>query len=237
MARYVQSAKRYINASRSENTRRSYRAGWVIFEAWCKERGLTALPADGETVALYMTHMADSSYKPATIDARMAAISAAHRDAGHFSPTKAEIVHLVRRGVRNTLSTAQRQVLPISVENLRVMVAGLSDGVAGRRDRALLLIGFAGALRRSELVGLDIDDVIEVPNGLTITLRRSKTDQEGRGHTIGLPFGANPELARSLPGGHGWRSPASVRGRHSAPWTATRTSEMHGSATRPLPSS
>ena len=130
--------------------------------------------------------------KPATIDARLAAISAAHRAAGHDSPTKEEAVRLVRRGVRRTLGTAQRQVRPVTVPDLRTMLEGLGTDPAGCRDRALLLLGFAGALRRSELVGLDVADITEGADGLTVRLRRSKTDQEGAGRTVGIPYGSNP---------------------------------------------
>ena len=129
--------------------------------------------------------------KPATIDARLAAISAAHRAAGYDSPTKEEAVRLVRRGVRRTLGTAQRQVHPVTVPDLRTMLQGLGTDPAGCRDRALLLLGFAGALRRSELVGLDVADLTGGTDGLTVCLRRSKTDQEGAGRTLGIPFGSN----------------------------------------------
>ena len=96
----------------------------------------------------------------------------------------------MRRDVRRTLGTAQRQVRPVTVPELRSMLAGLRTDRRGR-DRALLLLGFAGALRRNELVGLDVADVTEGADGLTIHLRRSKTDQEGAGRTIGSPYGSN----------------------------------------------
>lgn len=184
-------AKAYIAASRSENTTRAYRTGWAQFTEWCERHGVRSLPANAETVALYVADLADTT-KAATIDARLAAISAAHRAADHESPTKTETVRLVRRGVRRTFGTAQRQVRPVTVPDLRRMLEGMSDGTASDRDRALLLVGFAGALRRSELVGLDVEDVTEGPDGLTIHLRRSKTDQEGAGRTVGVPFGSNP---------------------------------------------
>ena len=98
----------------------------------------------------------------------------------------------MRRGVRRTLGTAQRQVQPVTVPELRTMLQGLGSDASGCRDRALLLLGFAGALRRSEVVGLDVADVTEGVDGLTIHVRRSKTDQEGAGRTIGIPFGSNP---------------------------------------------
>ena len=191
MAEIAADARDYVAASRAENTTRVYRTGWAQVTAWCDEHGVVALPAGAETVALYVADLAKDA-KPATIDLRLAAISAAHRAAGHDSPTKAEPVRLVRRGVRRTLGTAQRQVRPLTVPELRTMLQGLGTDPGGCRDRALLLLGFAGALRRSELVGLNVDDITGGADGLTLHLRRSKTDQEGAGRTLGIPFGSNP---------------------------------------------
>jgi len=191
LAEIAADARDYVAASRAENTTRVYRTGWKQFTAWCDEHGVVALPAGPETVALYVADLAKDA-KPATIDLRLAAISAAHRAAGYDSPTKQEAVRLVRRGVRRTLGTAQRQVRPLTVPELRTMLEGLGSDLAGCRDRALLLLGFAGAMRRSELVGLDVADLTEGSDGLTVRLRRSKTDQEGAGRTIGIPFGSNP---------------------------------------------
>ena len=191
LAKIAAEARDYVAASRAENTTRSYRTGWSQFTAWCDEHGVTTLPAGAETVACFVADLAKAA-KPATIDARLAAISAAHRAAGYASPTKAETVRLVRRGVRRTLGTAQRRVRPVTVPDLRSMIEGLGIGPAGCRDHALLLLGFAGALRRSELVGLDVEDVTEGPDGLTVRLRRSKTDQESAGRTVGIPYGSNP---------------------------------------------
>src|ERR1039457_6407075 len=191
LAEIAADARDYVAASRAENTTRVYRTGWAQFTAWCDGHGVIALPAGAETVALYVADLAKGA-KPATIDLRLAAISAAHRAAGHDSPTKEEAVRLVRRGVRRTFGTAQRQVRPVTVPELRAMLQGLGIDPAGCRDRALLLLGFAGALRRSELVGLDVADACEGADGLTVRLRRSKTDQEGAGRTLGIPFGSNP---------------------------------------------
>jgi site-specific recombinase XerD len=191
LAEIAADARDYVAASLAENTTRVYRTGWAQFTAWCDEHGVTPLPASAETVAFYMTDLAKEA-KPATIDLRLAAISAAHRAAGHDGPTKEEAVRLVRRGVRRTLGTAQRQVRPLTVPELRTMFQGLGTDLGGCRDRALLLLGFAGALRRSELVGLDVADITEGSDGLTVHLRRSKTDQEGAGRTMGVPFGSNP---------------------------------------------
>jgi len=189
MAEIVADARDYLAASRAESTTRLYRTGWAQFSTWCDKHKVTPLPARPETVACYVADLAKAA-KPATIDARLAAISAAHRAAGHDSPTKEEAVLLVRRGVRRTLGTAQRQVHPVTVADLRAMLEGLGTDPGGCRDRALLLLGFAGALRRSELVGLDLADVTEGTDGLAVGIRRSKTDQEGAGRTVGIPYGS-----------------------------------------------
>jgi site-specific recombinase XerD len=214
-------ARDYLAASRAENTTRVYRTGWAQFTAWCDEHGVVALPASAETVACYLADLARTA-KPSTIDARLAAVSAAHRAAGHYSPTKAEAVRLVRRGVRRTLGTAQRQVRPVTVSDLRTMVQGLGTDPPGCRDRALLLLGFAGALRRSELVGLDVADVTEGTDGLTTRLRRSKTDQEGVGRTVGIPYGSNPATCPV----RAWRAWLEVSGVTEGP--AFRPVDRHG---------
>jgi site-specific recombinase XerD len=212
LAQLGEEAMDYIAAARAENTNRAYRVGWTQFEAWCKRHRREAMPADPETVALYVADLA-GTLKPATIDARLAAISAAHRAAGYESPTKAEPVRLVRRGVRRKVGTAQRQVRPVSVADLRAMLQHAGDHPAGHRDRALLLLGFAGALRRSELVALDVEDVTESADGLTLRLRRSKTDQEGHGRAVGIPYGSNPSTCPV----RAWRRWLDVSGISSGP--------------------
>jgi site-specific recombinase XerD len=221
MAEIVSEARDYIAASRAENTTRAYRTGWAQFTTWCDGHGATALPASAEIVACYVADLATVA-KPATIDARLAAISAAHRAAGYDSPTKTEAVRLVRRGVRRTFGTAQRRVRPITVSELRTMVKGLGTDSGGCRDHALLLLGFAGALRRSELVGLDVEDVTEGPDGLTVRLRRSKTDQEGAGRTVGIPYGSNPSTCPV----RAWRAWLELSGITEGP--AFRSVDRHG---------
>jgi site-specific recombinase XerD len=191
LAEVADQARSYAAASRSENTRRAYRADWEHFAAWCAARGLSSLPAAPATVALYVTDMADT-FKPSTISRRMVSIAQVHKRAGHTSPTTDERVRLVNAGIRRVHGVAPRQVRPVVTEDLRRMVETCGVDPAGVRDRALLLIGFAAALRRSELVGLDAADVEETHDGLVVTVRRSKTDQEGLGRKIGVPYGSHP---------------------------------------------
>jgi site-specific recombinase XerD len=181
-------ARAYIDAATAANTRRAYRSDWADFAAWCAAHGIPSLPADRETVALYVSALAQVA-KVSTVQRRLTAIAKAHRVAGYESPTRSEAVHLTMRGIRRTHGVAPTQKVPAVLADLRAMLATCPDNLIGTRDRAILLLGFAGAFRRSELVSLDVTDLTFGERGLTITLRRSKGDQEGEGAKIGIPFG------------------------------------------------
>jgi integrase len=128
----------------------------------------------------------------ATIQKTLAALVEAQRAAGFPSPREDARVREVLKGIRRSLGVAPTQKAPLTPSELRAMVQSRTENLQGLRDRALLLVGFAGAFRRSELVGLDVSDVIWGEDGLTITLRRSKTDQEGESRKVGIPFGSTP---------------------------------------------
>ena len=188
-------ARAYADAAKAPNTRRAYRSDWNDFLRWCRGRRRTALAATPDTVALYLTELA-SVCKVSTLQRRLTSIGQAHQAAGyaaHESPTKHVTVRAVWAGIRRAHGTAQEGKAPTLIEDVRAMVATLPDTLLGVRDRALLLLGFAGAFRRSELVGLDVRDVMVTRAGLVVRLRRSKTDQEGEGQTVGIPYGSNPE--------------------------------------------
>ena len=187
------SAQGFADASRSEATRRAYRSDWASFTAWCREHGAAPLPATPSTVASYLADMA-SSHKPSTIQRHLAAINGAHRLAGTPSPTAHEAVRLVMQGIRRTLGVAPAQARPIGLEDLRRMLAALPKGMAGDRDRALLLVGWAGAFRRAELVALDVEDVEATDDGLVVRVRHSKTDQQGAGREVGIPLGTTVQM-------------------------------------------
>jgi len=197
----VERAKEYARQAKAENTLRAYRSDWTHFEEWCSRQGLAPLPAAPATVALYITALAEAGRAVSTIRRRLASISAAHQAAGHQSPTQDMQVKTIWAGIRRAKGTAQRQVAPVVTEHLRAIVGALQlDTLAGLRDRALLLVGFIGAFRRSELVGLNVEDLTPTAEGFVVTLRRSKTDQEGEGETKAIPYGANAETcpARAL---------------------------------------
>ncbi|HEY4359527.1 MAG TPA: site-specific integrase [Bryobacteraceae bacterium] len=133
--------------------------------------------------------------KVGSIQRRLNAIAEAHKASGLESPTTSGMVRNTLKGIRRSLGTAPTQKTAALTEDIRAMVegAGAGPGPIGLRDRALVLLGFAGAFRRSELVGLDIEDCSFGSDGLTVTLRRSKTDQDGVGRKVGIPYGSNPE--------------------------------------------
>lgn len=188
----VARARDYAANSKADATWRAYRSDWSCFETWCAARGLEPLPAAGHTVALYIADLAQTR-KPTTIQRRLSTITQRHRLAGYDSPVRTVEVSATWAGIRRELGTAQRRVDPITTAVLRTMVDVLPTRLIGTRDRALLLLGFAGAFRRSELVALDVEDLAEVPEGLRVTLRRSKTDQDGAGTVVAIPYGSRPD--------------------------------------------
>jgi len=184
------SAQAFAAAASSENTRRAYKGDWAAFMAWCEVAGRTPLPAEPETLADYLASMADGGYAAASINRRASAIARAHRLAGFETPLRGVAAETMS-GIRRTLGVAPtRQAAPVTVTDLRAMIAELPSDIRGIRDQALLLVGFAGALRRSELVGLDVADILETDAGTLLTLRRSKTDQEGEGRQVAIPYGS-----------------------------------------------
>jgi site-specific recombinase XerD len=173
---------------KAASTRKAYGTDFRLFKAWCEARGVSALPADPTTVAAFLAAEAKAA-KPSTLGRRVAAIRYAHRLAGLPLPTDAEGVKATMRGIRRTLGSAKARKAPAVAAKMLGMVATAPSDLAGRRDRALLLLGFAGAFRRSELVALDVSDVEETEAGLCVTIRHSKTDQEGQGITIAIARG------------------------------------------------
>lgn len=202
-------ARGFIRDSRSAATVRGYRSDLQLFSSWCEANSRQDLPASAETVADYIADLAGMGIKPATIARRLASISQVHRMAGFESPTASQVVRMTAAGIRRRLGTTQRQARPIMVDELRAMVAALPDDLRGLRDRALLLVGFAGGMRRSEVVGLDVEDVVEEPEGLRVRLRRSKTDQEGAGRDLGIVRGRHP-LTDPVAAVAEWREAAGI---------------------------
>lgn len=201
-------AQEFASRARADNTLRAYRADWRDFEGWCRDRNFYACPAVPETVALYLTALS-RTLKVSTLTRRLSAISQAHQTAGLASPTEESSVRLVMAGIRRSLGTAATAKRPVLVADLQTMVKAIPDNRIGLRDRAILLIGFSGAFRRSELVALDCKDLSETSDGLTIVIRRSKTDQEGEGRKVAIPRGRE-EATCPLRAFAAWREAAGI---------------------------
>jgi integrase len=172
-----------IRESLSSNTQRAYQSDLGEFERWGG-----SIPASPEVLASYLADRADT-LAVASLVRHVASISKAHEARALPNPTKSELVRATMRGIKRTRGCAQREAKPLLRDDLLMVLDYMGNGLKDVRDRALLLIGFAGALRRSELVGLDAGDIEHVRQGIILTLRRSKTDQDRRGRRIGIPFG------------------------------------------------
>jgi len=170
----------YLEASLANNTWRAYRDDLKHFQAW----GGT-LPASPEQIARYLAYYA-SRHAVATLTRRLASLSKIHNAQQWANPVSTALVRTTFQGIRNRHGVKQRQVAPAIKEDILAMVKNLM-GTKGIRDKALLLIGFAGAFRRSELADLQYSDFEHVQQGLLIYLRRSKTDQAGQGRKIAIP--------------------------------------------------
>ena len=202
-------ARAFFDDARAENTRRSYASDFEDFATYCRVEagGLSALPATPATLTLYITDLEGRGMKPSTIQRRLAAISQTHRRAGYESPANNELVRETFKGIKRNVGTRRREAAPLTLPVLRRVFEAMevealaaaehksesvrrSKHAAALRDRALLLVGFAAALRRGEISALLVGDVSEIEAGMKLLLRRSKTDQEGSGELVGLPYGS-----------------------------------------------
>lgn len=190
----IDRARQFVAASRAAATHRAYASDWRDFLAYCAPRDLNTLPASPQTVVLYVSQLADRA-KLATVRRRLASIAQMHKEHGLESPCSHEVVRRVVRGIARTNGAQQTRKSAATLDHLRAMLLEIrGDSPKAKRDRAILLLGFAAALRRSELAALDIGDLRFEKRGLIVTIRRSKTDQEGAGVEIAVPYVANATL-------------------------------------------
>ncbi len=172
-----------VRDSLADNTRRAYLSDLAHFESWGGQ-----VPATDKLIASYLAAHVET-LSPATLQRRVATLSKAHRALGLPSPTQSELVKAVLRGIKRNHPFAQKQAKALLRDDLLLILDAIGESLKDARDKALLLIGFAGGFRRSELVGLDFSDVKPVRRGIVVHLAQSKTDQEGVGRKIGIPIG------------------------------------------------
>lgn len=179
--------------ARSANTRRAYRADLADFAGWCEREHHSALPATPATLSAYLTYLARHGAKVPTMSRRLSSIGYAHRFASQPNPVDSPRVHIVWEGIRRERAQPVDQAPALMPPVLWDVLAALPEDLSGVRDRALLLVGFVGAFRRSELAALERPHVAPHPRGLVITIPTSKTDPYGKGQLVVLPHSSRPE--------------------------------------------
>ena len=184
----IAKAREFAKASKAASTIKTYKSVWSGFTAWCSSMNMVSFPASPETIVLYVTDRADE-LRPQTIKKHLAAISQIHKMDGQPSPVQTEPVRLVMQGLRRIKGTASTPKKALRVEHIRKMIASMPDTHVGIRNKAIILMGFVAGMRRSEVVGLDVSDIASEPEGVVVTIRRSKRDQEGRGRQVAVPRG------------------------------------------------
>jgi len=185
-------------SSLAPSTRLIYRSDFYIFTQWCERMGLSRCPASPETVAGFITAQDLEGIKPATLIRRLAAIKKAHEAYKYPTPTSDALVRAVMKGIKRNRGTAPAKKAAATAERLEQMVSYCIPTTLGVRDKAILLLGFAGAFRRSELVSLTMKDIERTPEGIKVTIRKSKGDQEGKGQTIPILNGTRFRVVDNL---------------------------------------
>src|SRR4051794_22450385 len=207
----IGAARLYVEASRAASTRRAYDGDWSRFSRWCHDRGARALPAPPALVAVFLSALAAAGKAPPTVGRALAAIAHAHKRAGHTAPHRAaggQVIAEVLAGIRRSREIPPERKAPAEADLLCVLLRSIEgDGLAALRDRALLAFGMALAALRSELVALDVSDLEWGEQGVRVSIRRSKTDQEGGGAVVAVPEG---RYLRPLVHLRAWLSAAAI---------------------------
>ena len=180
-----------LKNSKANNTLRAYQSDFKDFSAFCAKNGFSSIPTQPKIIALYLTNLSKSS-KFSTLKRRIASISVIHKLKGHYLDTKHPIIMENLHGIKRTFGSRQKAKKPILINDLKLIIKAIDENKI--RDKALILIGFAGGFRRSDLVSILNEDIEFVPEGLKILIRRSKTDQSGEGVIKAIPYFDNKEF-------------------------------------------
>jgi len=209
-------SKNFQANAKAYKTVTAYASDWKDFSRWCEQHGLCPLPASSEAVAAYLADRATNPYtitttdrrrgtvtreikclKPSSLKRRLEAICDRHKEAGYKLERSSACIANTMKGIERTVGKAQKQKVPLMTGDIRKAIDAIDVGsennprLKGVRDRSLLLLGFMGAFRRSELVAVQVDDLRWVEEGLEVVVRRSKTDQTGEGMVKIIPYGKN----------------------------------------------
>ena len=180
-----------LKSSKAINTLRAYKSDFKDFGAFCAKHGLSSMPTEPKIISLYLTHLSKNS-KISTLRRRLVSISMVHKIKGHYLDTKHPIIVENLMGIRRVKGSVQKGKKPLLINYLKSIINVINEQktkeIKKLRDKSIILIGFGGGFRRSELISLDREDLEFVPEGLKITIKRSKTDQFGEGMIKGLPY-------------------------------------------------
>ena len=180
-----------LRNSKSTNTLRAYQSDYNDFSLFCSKNGFQAMPTEPKILSLYITHLASYS-KFSTLKRRLASISIIHKTKGHYIDTKHPIIVENLMGIKRTNGSNQKGKKPLLINDLKLLIQAIDDSreknIRKIRDKALVLIGFSGGFRRSELVDIEYEDIEFVEEGVKIFVKRSKTDQSGEGMTKAIPY-------------------------------------------------
>ena len=184
-----------LKNSKANNTLRAYQSDFRDFSGFCSKNGFSSIPTQPKVIALYITHLSKSS-KFSTLKRRIASISVIHKLKGHYLDTKHPIIMENLHGIKRTLGSRQKAKKPLLINDLKLIIKAIDKEKI--RDKALILLGFAGGFRRSELVNILHEDIEFVPEGIKILIKRSKTDQSGEGIVKAIPYFDNQEFCPVL---------------------------------------
>jgi len=181
-----------LQSSKAINTVRAYKSDFKDFGLFCAQNGFNSLPSEPKVVSLYLTYLSTKEAKISTLKRRLVSIGVIHKLKGHYLDTKHPSIIENIMGIKRRKGSIQKGKKPLLISNLKLIIDVIDEQnkeeIKKLRDRTLILIGFSGGFRRNEIVGLDYDDLDFVPEGLKISIRRSKTDQFGEGMIKALPY-------------------------------------------------
>jgi len=191
-----------LQSSKSKNTLRAYKSDFNDFELFCAQNGFKSLPSEPKIVSLYLTQLSTKDLKMSTLKRRLVSIGVIHKLKGHYLDTKHPSIIENIMGIKRRKGSNQKGKKPLLINNLKKIINVIdeqkNEEIKNIRDRSIILIGFSGGFRRNEIVSLNYDDLDFVPEGLKITLKRSKTDQFGEGSLKGLPYFDNSQYCPIL---------------------------------------
>jgi len=186
-----------LKSSKALNTIRAYKSDFKDFGAFCAKHNFKTLPTDPKIVSLYLTYLSGRGAKMSTLRRRLVSISMMHKLKGHYLDTKHPVIIENLMGIKRTKGSIQRGKKPILINQLKAIINVINeekiDEIKKIRDKTILLVGFGGGFRRTELISIDHEDLEFVPEGIKITIKRSKTDQFGEGMIKALPYLSNQE--------------------------------------------